>query len=157
MKKIFLLFLALTTFTLANAQKSKFDVKVGIVTQLPVNVYQTTTIDVGSSMAELDYKYSKNIRVSLTSGFLRFKSDIQNFYNLPILAGGKYFVSNSMYFGANAGIAFFNKEYPVSSRYMWSSYVGATKGHVSVNLQYFNWYQFNNANNNLSIFLAYTL
>jgi len=156
MKKLLLSILVLTTI-MTNAQKSKFNVKVGIVTQLPVNVYQTTTIDVGSSMAELDYKYSKNIKLSLTTGFLRFKSEIQNFYNLPILAGGKYFVSNSMYFGANAGIAFFNKEYPVSSRYMWSSYVGATKGHISVSLQYFNWYQFDNANNNLSLFIGYTL
>jgi hypothetical protein len=157
MKKLLLSILVLATTITTNAQKSKFDVKVGIVTQLPVNVYQTTTIDVGSSMAELDYKYSKNIKLALTTGFLRFKSDIQNFYNLPILAGGKYFVSNSMYFGANAGIAFFNKEYPVSSRYMWSSYVGATKGHISVSLQYFNWYQFDNANNNLSLFIGYTL
>jgi hypothetical protein len=156
MKKLLLSLLLLITIT-TYAQKSKFDVKVGLVTQLPVNVYQTTTIDVGSSMAELDYKYSKNIRIGITSGFLRFKSNIEDFYNVPILAGGKYFISNSMYFGANAGIVFFNKEYPVSSRYMWSSYVGSTKGHISVSLQYFNWYQFDNANNTLSLFISYTL
>ena len=158
MKKIILLLLLATTFLISYSQK-KVEYKVGIVTPLPVNVTQITTIGVGSAMIEADYKFSKQIKSTLSTGFLRFNST-QDFYGVPLLAGAKYYTSttnNSMYFGANAGCFWFNKEYPVSNRLMWSSYIGFEQGHVSVNFQYINWYKLNNSNNNLSILVAYKL
>jgi hypothetical protein len=155
MKKIILLLLLATTFLISYSQK-KVEYKVGIVTPLPVNVTQITTIGVGSTMVEADYKFSKQIKSTLSTGFLRFNST-QDFYGVPLLAGAKCYTNNSMYFGANAGCFWFNKEYPVSNRLMWSSYVGFEQGHVSVNFQYINWYKLNNSNNNLSILVAYKL
>lgn len=156
MKKILLLLLAFVTLN-SYAQKN-FNYKVGIVTSIPANVYQTTKVDVGSSLFEVNYKYSKNVRLTLNSGFLRFKTNTDNsFTNVPILLGARCFISNTIYIGASSGVAYFNKESPVSKRIMWSSYVGTEKGHFSVNMQYINWYQFDNSNNNLSLCVSYVL
>jgi hypothetical protein len=159
MKKTILSLLFAMTILISYSQKN-VEYRVGLVTPLPVNVTQLTKVDVGSSMFEVDYKFSKQIKTTLSSGFLRFNS-MQDFYGVPLLAGAKCYTSNttnnSMYFGANAGCFWFNKEYPVSNRLMWSSYIGFEQGHVSVNIQYINWYKLNNSNNNLSIFVAYKL
>jgi len=159
MKKTILSLLFAMVFLISYSQKN-VEYRVGVVTPLPVNVTQLTKVDVGSSMFEVDYKFSKQMKTTLSSGFLRFNST-QDFYGVPLLAGAKYYTSstnnNSMYFGANAGCFWFNKDYPVSNRLMWSSYIGFEQGHISVNFQYINWYKLNNSNNNLSIFVAYKL
>jgi hypothetical protein len=156
MKKMLLLLLAFVTLN-SYAQKN-FNYKVGIVTPIPVNVYQTTKVDVGSSLFEVNYKYSKNVKLTLNTGYLRFKTDTDvSFTNVPILLGARCFISNTSYIGASSGVAYFNKESPVSRRIMWTSYVGTEKGHFSVNMQYINWYQFDNSNNNLSLCVSYIL
>jgi len=159
MKKTILSLLLATTFLISYSQKN-VEYRLGLVTPFPVNVTQTTQVDLGSSMVEVDYKLSKQIKTTLSSGFLRFNSS-QDFYGVPLMAGAKCYTynstNNSMYFGANAGCFWFNKEYPVSNRLMWSSYIGFEQGPISVNFQYMNWYKLNNSNNNLSIFIAYKL
>ena len=156
MKKMLLLllsFVAITTY----AQKN-FNYKVGIVTPIPANFYQTTTVEVGSSLFEINYKYSKDIRLTLNTGFLRFNNTTdKSFTNIPVLAGARYFMSKTMYIGASSGVAFFNKEAPYSERMMWNSYVGIEKGHFSVNMQYINWYKFDNSNNNISLCVSYVI
>ena len=156
MKKTILSLLLATTFLISYSQKN-VEYRVGLVTPLPVNVIQTTQVDLGSSMFEVDYKFSKQIKSTLSSGFLRFNSS-QDFYGVPLLAGAKCYTNDgSTYFGASAGCFWFNKEYPVSNRLMWSSYIGFEQGQVSVSFQYMNWYKLANSNNNLSIFVAYKL
>jgi hypothetical protein len=155
MKKIILSLLLAIAFLISYSQKN-VEYKVGIVTPLPVNVTQITRIDVGSTMFEADYKFSKQIKSTLSTGFLRFNST-QDFYGVPLLAGAKCYTNTSTYFGANAGCFWFNKDYAVSKRLMWTSYIGFEQGHVSVNFQYINWFNLDNSNNNLSIFVAYKL
>ena len=81
MKKTILSLLLATTFLISYSQKN-VEYRVGIVTPLPVNVTQITKVDVGSSMFEVDYKLSKQVKTTLSSGFLRFNST-QDFYGVP--------------------------------------------------------------------------
>jgi hypothetical protein len=157
MKKVLLLLSAVATLS-ASAQKSKMEYKIGVLSPLPVNVYQNVKLYVGSSLVEMSYKYSNKVRMTLTSGFLRFQNELdKDFTNVPVMAGARYSVNNTVYFGASAGVAFFNKEASVDSRIMYSPYIGIQKGHVSADLQYINWYKFDNANNNLALCISYTL
>jgi hypothetical protein len=158
MKKVLLLLLAFVTLNSYTYAQKKFNYKVGVVTQIPANFYQTTTVDVGSSMAEVNYKYSEIVRLTLNSGFLRFTNSTDNsFTNVPVLLGARCFMSKTMYIGASSGVAFFNKEVSDPTKIMWNSYVGVEKGHFSVNLQYINWYKFDNTNNNLSLCISYII
>ena len=157
MKKVILLLSAFATLS-ASAQKSKMEYKVGILSPLPVNVYQNVKLYAGSSLLEASYKYSTKVRLTLTSGFLRFQNELdKDFTNVPVMAGARYSVNSTVYFGANAGVAFFNKEASVDNRIIYSPYIGIKKGHVSADLQYINWYKFENANNNLALCISYTL
>ena len=158
MKKVLLLLSAVASLSAASAQKSKMEYKIGVLSPLPVNVYQNVKLYVGSSLVEASYKYSNKVRMTLTSGFLRFQNELdKDFTNVPVMAGARYSVNNTVYFGASAGVAFFNKEASVDSRIMYSPYIGIQKGHVSADLQYINWYKFDNSNNNLALCISYTL
>lgn len=156
MKKVLLLLSAVATLS-ASAQ-SKIEYKIGVLSPLPVNVYQNVKLYAGSSLVEMSYKQSNKVRMTLTSGFLRFQNELGNdFTNVPVMAGARYSVNNTVYFGASVGVAFFNKEASADSRIMYSPYIGIQKGHVSADLQYINWYKFDNANNNLALCISYTL
>lgn len=161
MKKVLLSLAILLVATAGFAQKkaSPWNFRVGVLTPMPVNVYQDYRMDVGSSLFEVSNRVGKKVCLTLNSGFLRFQgfNGNEDFTNIPVLGGARYNVNNNVYFGVAAGVAFFNDEAEVSDRIMYTPHVGYQNGHWSVDMHYFNWFDFDNANNNLALCLSYSL
>lgn len=141
MKKVVLLSIALLAITGVYAQKkvSKFNYRVGLVTSLPTdNDIPQTTITLGSTLGEMSYKVSKKISATANVGYTRYedKDNIQ-FAQIPVTLGARYHIDQQFYFGANAGIAPYNKS-ALGTDFIYSPYVGMQIKKISIDARYMN-------------------
>ncbi len=134
MKKTFLLFLAVSITAIANAQ---FSYKLGIVTPFPTDTdVPQTSIGIGSTLGEANYKLSKKISAVGTLGYIRYKdAEGAKFSQIPVTVGGKYAIDSMFHFGATAGVAFHNKK---GSDFIYTPYIGLTVKKVTFDIHYFN-------------------
>lgn len=158
MKKLLTICLLLVSIG-AMAQKSPWGFRTGVLVPVPVNVSHEYRMDMGSALASVSYKACKNLDVTLTSGFLRFQGSGANedFTNIPALLGARYHVNKNVYFGVSAGPAFFNKEFSHDQRILYTPHIGYKTGPISVDANYFNWYDLDNKYNNIGLCVSYSL
>lgn len=157
MKK--LLTVCMLIASISAFSQNKWNLRVGVLTPIPVNVSQQYRMDMGSGLASVSYAATKKLDITATSGYLRFQGfgGNEDFTNIPALLGARYHVNDHVYFGVSAGPAFFNKEFPNDNRVLYSPHVGYKTGHVSIDANYFNWYDLDNNYNNIALCISYTL
>ena len=141
MKKVVALSIALLAITGAYAQKkvSKINYRVGLVTSLPTDSdIPQTSIALGSTLGEVSYKLSKKISATFNVGYTRYedKDNIQ-FAQIPVTLGGRYHIDNQFYFGANAGLAPYNKS-ALGTDFIYSPYIGMQLKKISIDAKYMN-------------------
>ena len=139
MKKL-VLSIALFATMSAFAQKTtnNFNYKIGFVTPMPADLNSISTeIGLGSTMGEVDYKLSEKIMATGNVAYIRFVSQDGKFSQIPIMIGAKYVINKQFYFGANAGLAFYNKS-SFGTDFIYSSYLGAQFNKISVDFRYMN-------------------
>lgn len=140
MKKIVLLLSAFATLS-ASAQKkaSKFNYRVGLVTSLPTDVdVPTTKITLGSTLGEVSYKVSKKVTATGNLGYTRYENrEGVVFAQIPITIGGRYHIDQQFYFGANAGIAPYNKS-AMGTDFIYSPYIGMQLKKISIDARFMN-------------------
>lgn len=157
MKKFLILILSLVS--VSSFAQSKWSLRVGVLTPIPVDVHTNYKVDVGSGLATLGYTAGKKLDITATAGYLRFQGAGANvdFTNVPVMVGARYHVNDKIYFGMEAGPAFFNKEADVDSKALYSPYLGYQIGHISVDARYFNWHDHDNLYNNMALCVSYKL
>lgn len=121
MKRVFLsLAIAAIAFS-ANAQSKQFKFSAGVEAGLPLGDFdKTSSIGIGGS-AQGEYAVAEKIGVTLSAGYLSFSGkSVDLGYGIttkwptasivPVLAGAKYYITESVYAQAQAGISFFNND-----------------------------------------------
>lgn len=141
MKKVVALSIALLAITGAFAQKkvSKVNYRVGLVTSLPTDVdVPATRITLGSTLGEMSYKVSKKITATGNLGYTRYEDKEGTvFAQIPITLGARYHIDQQFYFGANAGIAPYNKS-AMGTDFIYSPYIGMQLKKISIDARYMN-------------------
>jgi len=174
--KLFItVFAAFTLFICSNAkaqstEKSNLRFGIGVDGLLPVgNLTNTENFALGIT-PRLQYRLSSTVSLTLTSGLyhffpktvtlpqlqdapterVKYKSDI-----IPVKAGAKFFLNESIYFGAEAGagfqvakgggpvalilapgIGYANKKWDINARYEDFTYNGYSNGVVGLRIAY---------------------
>jgi hypothetical protein len=122
MKKVILSAFILSLAALsANAQKesteaNSFKVSVGVEGGLPTGDLKTTSsFGIGGSI-QGDYKATENFALTLTAGYISFSGKSVSLLGesikyptlniIPVLVGGKYYFTESVYGSAQVGISF---------------------------------------------------
>ena len=138
MKKVVLsiaLFASMSSF--AQKTTSKFNYKIGFVTPLPTDLNSSTPqIGLGSTMGEVTYRVSEKIVAAGNVGYIRFNNQDANFSQIPVTVGARYIINEQFYFGANAGLASYNKG--GHTDFIYSPYLGIQLNKISVDFRYFN-------------------
>jgi len=141
MKKIVLLLSAFATLSASAQQKkiSKFNYRIGIVTSLPTDIdVPATRITLGSTLGEVSYKVSKKITATGNLGYTRYQDKEGGvFAQVPITIGGRYHIDQQFYFGANAGIAPYNKK-AMGTDFIYSPYIGMQLKKISIDARFMN-------------------
>lgn len=158
MKK-FLIACFLLSSLVGMSQNKKWNVSFGVLTPIPVDIESSYRVDMGSTIGKLRYSAVKNFDLTLTTGYMKFQGyyGTDNFDAVPIMVGGMYHVNKSFYIGASAGPSYFNSGFEVDDKVMCMPYVGWQFGHVSVDVNYINWMDFENYHNTLALGVSYTL
>ena len=136
MKKIFSLLLAVSITAISYAQ---FSYKLGIVTSLPTDAdVPQTSIGLGSTLGEMSYPLSKKICATGTLGYTRYKdAEGSKFSQVPLSVGARYAIDSMFHFGANVGVAFYNKK-SYGSDFVYTPYIGLRVKKVTFDVHYFN-------------------
>lgn len=150
MKKFLCLGILMVTLSTSIFAQKNWNFRVGLLSPIPVNVQSSNNVSLGSTLFEVSYKASKNVSLMANSGYLRFN----DFTNVPVLVGARYFVNSNLYFGASAGVAIFNEG---DNQVMYTPHVGYQKGHVSLDAHYIDWRKTDDSYNNMALCLSYTL
>ena len=154
MKKV-LLFLLLIASTNLFAQKNIY--KIGIITPLPVDIYENDFhLTIASSFFTYEKKVKNKFNFIANSGYLRFVKLDENYSQIPILIGTKYNVNNQFYFGASFGISIYNKKSYGNYTYTYSPFLGINFKNISVETRYFNSINSNNPPKFLSLVFNYS-
>ena len=144
MKKLLLVFAAVTvaaTTTFAQKKSNgKFGWKIGLLTSLPTDLdVPQTRITLGSTVGEVNRKLSKKITATGSMAYVRYTdTEGRDFAQIPVLLGARYAIDNQFYFGANAGVAFFNKSEFGSTSFLYSPYIGMQIKKISIDARYMN-------------------
>ena len=145
---------------LSMAASAQMEYKVGVLTPLPFNLEAPNYTDLGSGMFQATWN-KKKIGIQASTGYLRLRgSDGPAFNCIPLMGGLRYTAPKSqIHFGVNAGTSWINEKEPDEnfSKILYNSYFGWQKNHWSVDLMYFNWEEFDDAQNNLSLLISYVL
>lgn len=138
MKKLVLL-LSVFAACSVSAQKNKFNYRIGLVTSLPTDIdVPATRITLGSTLGEVSYKLSKKISATGNLGYTRYQDKEGSvFAQIPITVGGRYHIDNQFYFGANAGIAPYNKK-SLGTDFIYSPYIGMQLKKISIDGRFVN-------------------
>lgn len=155
--KVKLFILGLLFSVAASAQ---MEYKVGVLTPLPFNLEAPNYTDLGSGMFQATWN-KKKIGIQASTGYLRLRgSDGPAFNCIPLMGGLRYTAPKSqIHFGVNAGTSWINEKANDEdfTKILYNSYFGWQKNHWSVDLMYFNWEEFDDAQNNLSLLISYVL
>ena len=163
MKKVTLILVMMVAshFTFAQTKKasSNLSYRVGLVTTVPMDIYQDNYhVGLGSTLFEVGYKMSPKATLTLNSGYIRMSAtDKPSFAQIPLLGGIRYPLSPTFYIGAAAGISFYNKKEYGSTNFMYTPYIGFQIKHISVDLNYLNTVKTNDALKTLSLTVSYSL
>jgi hypothetical protein len=142
MKKILLSAAVLlsTTVSFAQTSSSKIGYKIGVLTSLPTDTdVPSTRITLGSTTGEVNYKVSKKITATGSVSYIRYtNAENVKFAQIPVTVGTRYAIDQQFYFGANAGLAFYNKKAFGTTDFIYSPYVGMQIKKIAVNFNYIN-------------------
>lgn len=142
------------------AASAQMEYKVGVLTPLPFNLEAPNYTDLGSGMFQATWN-KKKIGIQASTGYLRLRgSDGPAFNCIPLMGGLRYTAPKSqIHFGVNAGTSWINEKANDEdfTKILYNSYFGWQKNHWSVDLMYFNWEEFDDAQNNLSLLISYVL
>ena len=150
MKKFLCFGILMVTLSSSIFAQKNWNFRVGLVAPIPANVQSSNNVKLGSTLFEISYKASNKVSLVANSGFLSF----QDFTNVPVLGGARYFVNSNLYMGVSAGVAIFNEG---DNEIMYTPHVGYQKGHVSLDAHYIDWRKTDDSYNNIALCLSYTL
>ena len=139
------------------AKEPKWSFKVGLMSPIPVDLVTTYSVQLGSTLAEADYKVSKKINLIGASGYWRFNggsSSYADFNVIPVMAGVKYSVNSSMYIAASGGASLVNEK---NIKPIFSPYIGFQIKDISVDFKYITWINEPTYLHNLALCFSYKL
>jgi hypothetical protein len=146
---------------LTLTSSAQWNYKVGLVAPIPFYVETNYTVDVSSALGTVSYTKGK-WDLKATTGYLRFRNNqpwLGNVQNIPLLIGGSYHVSPSFYVGVQAGPSIFTelRVDDTDIKWLYSPHIGWHQKRWSVDMNYLNWEEVDDAVNSLVLVISYNL
>lgn len=137
MKKVVLALSISCLSMFSFAQKLTY--RIGLVTSLPTDTdVSTTRITLGSTVGEVSRTISKKVVATGSVGYTRYQDkEGMKFSQIPVCVGAKYIIDSMFHFGANAGIAFYNKK-SMTADFIYSPFVGMQIKRICIDARYVN-------------------
>jgi hypothetical protein len=144
MKKVLISTFAITLSIAAFAQQKKapvkFGWKIGLLTSLPAdNDVPATRIALGSTFGDVTYPVSKKITAIGNVAYIKYKDEEgKSFSQVPVMLGCSYKINEMFHFGANAGVAFYNRNANSNADFIYTPFVGMDINKISIDARYIN-------------------
>ena len=144
MKKVlisaFAVTLAIASFGQAKTAKAKFGWKIGLLTSLPAdNDVPATRITLGSTFGDVTYPVSPKITAVGNVAYIKYRdNEGKSFSQVPVMVGASYKINNQFHFGANAGVAFYNRQINSKANFIYTPFVGIDFNKISIDARYVN-------------------
>jgi hypothetical protein len=144
MKKVFLSAVAITLTIASFGQQKKtpvkFGWKIGLLTSLPAdNDVPATRISLGSTFGDVTYPISQKITAIGNVAYIKYKDEEgKSFSQIPVMVGASYKINEMFHFGANAGLAFYNKSANSNANFIYTPFVGMDIKKISIDARYIN-------------------
>ena len=148
MKKVILMLFMIAGFAVGvNAQAPEgFQFGAGIRAGLPVGDFgDTHSFGIGGEL-QGEYGFSKNFSGIITSGFTHFFGKTETIGSItveyegvgliPVIAGLRYYPSNNIFLGAQAGVGILTGNGDSEAGFNWQPQVGFSTEHFQVALNY---------------------